>query len=690
MQNDTEINQTLGNELPKFSSIKPAQVFSVTQQILEENKKNINKLLENKTSYSWESLIEPLEAIDNHLHLYWSKVNHLHQVMNNDALREAYEKCLPIISEYSTEIGQNKNLFDAIKSIFDSDNFINLEPPQKMAIIQALRNFKLAGVHLPEKEKREFAELQKKLSQLSNQFSNNLLDATKAWTKLITKPEELKGIPASSLESFRQTAKENKKDGWLISLEFPSYHAVITYCENRELRKEIYTAYSTRASDQGPHANKFDNTKLIEEIVETRDKKAKLLGYNNYAELSLVPKMAHTTDEVMNFLTQLTDASLNKAKNEFKELTAFSNEKLGLKDLSAWDIAFASEKLRQHRYDISDEELRPYFSEDYVLDGMFTVVQKLFGITIKELKNFNAWHEDVRLYEITDENDILRGHFYLDLYARPNKQGGAWMDDCRGRMILANGKIQTPIAMLTCNLNRPTENTPALFTHEEVQTLFHEFGHGLHHMLTKINVADVAGINGVPWDAVEVPSQFLENWCWNKKSLDLFAKHYKTQEKLPDVLFEKMHKARNFQSALQLIRQLEFSIFDFRLHRDFNANHKNNAQKILGEVRQKISVIPVPTFNRFQHSFSHIFAGGYAAGYYSYKWAEVLASDAFSKFEENGIFDEKTGREFLSIILEQGGAFEPLDLFIKFRGREPSIDALLRHTGISDEEHFNG
>ncbi|MDX1924704.1 MAG: M3 family metallopeptidase, partial [Rickettsiaceae bacterium] len=553
----------------------------------------------------------------------------------------------------------------------------------------ALRNFKLAGVHLPDNEKKEFSDLQKKLSQLSNQFSNNILDATKAWTKLITQLEELRGIPESSLEGFHHTAQENNKEGWLLTLEFPSYHAVITYCENRELRKEIYTAYTTRASDQGPFANKFDNSALMEEIIATREKKAKLLGYNNYAELSLVPKMAHTTDEVMSFLTQLTDAALNRARIEYTELKLFSEEQLGLKDLSAWDIAFASEKLRQHRYAISDTELRPYFSEDFVLEGMFNVVKKLFGIHIKELNNFDAWHEDVRFYEITDESKNVRGHFYLDLYARPNKQGGAWMDDCRGRMILEDGSIQTPIAMLTCNLNRPTKNTPALFTHEEVQTLFHEFGHGLHHMLTKINVADVAGINGVPWDAVEVPSQFLENWCWNKTSLDLFAKHYKTKEKMPDELFEKMHKAKNFQSALQMIRQLEFSLFDFRLHMDFNIHQKNNAQKILDEVRQKISVIPAPAFNRFQHSFSHIFSGGYAAGYYSYKWAEVLASDAFSKFEEKGIFDEKTGREFLHIILEQGGAYEPLDLFIKFRGREPSIDALLRHTGISDEEHFN-
>lgn len=586
------------------------------------------------------------------------------------------------MAEYSTQMGQNVELFTAIETLVKGNEFSELNEAQQKLLNNELRDFRLAGVNLPKEAKQQYAELQRSLTLLTAKFDHNLLDATQGWAKHIIDEEKLQGLPDIIKEIAKKTAKEKGLVGYLFTLEQPIYVAVVTYADNEELRRDMYQAYVTRSSDQGPNAGKWDNTDVMRQILLSRKKVAEVLGFANYAELSLEQKMAKNPEEVERFLNDLALASLKKAHEEFAELKAFVKEKSGVSDIAAWDIAYYSEKLRQFRYAFSEESVRPYFPEYQVIDGLFSVVNKLFGVTIKEVKGVDVWHKDVRFFEIYN-GDELRGRFYLDLYSRPNKRGGAWMDECRVRRYKKDGSIQTPIAFLTCNFNAPVGNDPALFSHDEVITLFHEFGHGLHHLLTKINYADVSGINGVPWDVVELPSQFLENWCWEKEALEFIAKHYKTGELLPGDLYQKMINAKNFQTAMHMVRQLEFAMFDFRLHLHFKEEEGHDQiQRFLNEVRDQVCVIPQPEFNRFQHGFSHIFAGGYAAGYYSYKWAEVLSSDAFSKFEENGIFDKETGKLFLHTILEQGGSKDPLELFIEFRGRAPRTEALLKHSGI--------
>lgn len=667
--------------LPQFSQIKLDQVEQTLDLILKENREQIQKLLATNEPRSWDNLMHPLEEIDDRLSQMWSVISHLNSVTSSEALRNIYDKCLPKLSDYATEMGQNVALYNAIKSLTESSEFQKLNRAQQTVIKNELRDFHLAGVDLLPEAKKRYGELQQLLSMLTAKFEHNLMDATMGWTKLITDEQALSGLPAFAITAAKEAAQERGLTGYLFSLEQPSYVAVMTHANSRAFRKEMYFAYVTRSSDQGPNAGKWDNTDIMKQILVARKQLAELLGYANYAELSLVPKMAKKPEEVIHFLNALALASVQKAREEFEELKTFVKNSFGVDSIEAWDIAYYSEKLREFRYDISQEALRPYFPEDQVLSGLFQIVQKLFGIHISEKTNVDTWHPDVRFFEIYGPEGQLRGQFYLDLYARPNKRGGAWMDECRGRR-LVDGKVQTPIAFLTCNFNRPTGNDPALFSHDDVLTLFHEFGHGLHHLLTRIDYADVSGINGVPWDAVELPSQFLENWCWEKPALNLIARHYKTGQPLPDALYEKMIAAKNFQSAMHMVRQLEFAIFDFHMHMSFNEADESQVQRFLDEAREQVCVIPVPEFNRFQHGFSHIFSGGYAAGYYSYKWAEVLSSDAFSKFEENGIFDENTGREFLENILEQGGAEDPMQLFIAFRGREPSVEALLKQAGI--------
>lgn len=668
------------SELPSFSQIKPELIEPGLDQILQDNRQHIKTLLQ-QSNFSWENLIAPYEEIEARLHYMWAVINHLQAVVNSKELREIYNKCLPKLTAYSTELGQNVDFYNAVNAISQGEEYHHLSNAQKKVIQNNLRDFRLSGVHLDEAKKKQFAQLEEQLAKLTTQFEENLLDATQAWTHLITDERELAGLPKHAVFAAKEAAEKKQLDGWLFTLEFPSYYAVISYADSRELRKQIYTAYATRSSDQGPNAGQWDNSQVMYDILVARKKLAQLLNYKNYAELSLVPKMAETTEEVIKFLHELVKSSKAKAKLEYQELEDFARTELGLEKLQPWDIAYASEKLRLKLYDFSEEDLRPYFPEDQVLIGLFDIVNKLYGITVKEVKGIESWHPDVRFFEVFSEDGELRGQFYLDLYARENKRGGAWMDDCRARR-MQDKKLQTPIVFLTCNFNRPLENKPALFSHEEVLTLFHEFGHGLHHLLSRVDYLQVSGINGVPWDAVELPSQFLENWCWEKPALDLISRHYQTGEKIPEIMLEKMRNAKNFQSAMFTIRQLEFALFDFRLHMEFDEQQKNQIQKILDEVRKEVCVAPIAPFNRFQHSFSHIFAGGYAAGYYSYKWAEVLSSDAYSKFEETGIFNRKTGEEFLQNILEKGGSEDPLKLFIDFRGRKPSINALLRHTGI--------
>jgi len=676
-------NPLLANSpLPMFSKIKPEHVVPAIDQLLSEARASVEQHLQATHHYTWENLVEPLEDADDKLSRAWSPVSHMNSVVNSDELREAYNACLPKLSAYSTEMGQNEALFKAYRFIADSDEFATLDTAQQKIIRNALRDFKLSGIDLDDAKKQRYKEISQELSALASNYEENLLDATNAWSKLIRDIDDLTGLPESALAQARQTAASHNEDGWMITLQFPSYISVMTYADNRELRREHYTAFATRASDQGPHAEQWDNSEIMEKILALRYEKARLLGFNNYAELSLATKMAEKPDDVTAFLEDLADRSWRHARKDLAELRDFAKKHYGVKDLQAWDMAYFSEKMRQHFYQLSQEEVKTYFPVTRVLLGLFAIVEKLYGLQISELTGFDSWHPDVRFFEIHDEHGQLRGQFYLDLYARAKKRGGAWMDDCVSRK-KSDGHIQTPVAYLTCNFTPPTGDTPALLTHDEVTTLFHEFGHGLHHMLTQVDHLGVSGINGVEWDAVELPSQFMENWCWEKEALALMSGHYQTGESLPDALFDKMIAAKNFQSGMIMVRQLEFSLFDFRIHRDYDPEKGGRIYETLEQVREQVAVVRPPKFNRFAHSFSHIFAGGYAAGYYSYKWAEVLSSDAFSLFEEKGIFDPETGKAFLTNILEKGGSQDAMELFINFRGRKPTIDALLRHNGIA-------
>ncbi|MGZ5027809.1 MAG: oligopeptidase A [Methylobacter sp.] len=676
-------NPLLANSpLPMFSKIKPEHVVPAIDQLLGEARASVEQHLQATQHYTWKNLIEPLEDVDDKLNKAWSPVSHMNSVVNSDELRDAYNACLPKLSTYSTEMGQNEALFKAYRFIAESEEFATLDIAQQKIIRNALRDFKLSGIDLDDKKKQRYKEISQELSALASNYEENLLDATNAWTKLIRDIDDLAGLPESALAQAKQTAASHNEDGWMITLQFPSYISVMTYADNRELRREHYEAFATRASDQGPHAGHWDNSENMEKILALRHEKARLLGFNNYAELSLATKMAEKPDDVTAFLEDLADRSWRHARKDLAELRDFANKHYGIKDLQAWDMAYFSEKMRQHFYQLSQEEVKTYFPVTRVLPGLFAIVEKLYGLQISELTGFDSWHPDVRFFEIHDKHGQLRGQFYLDLYARAKKRGGAWMDDCVSRK-KSDGTIQTPVAYLTCNFTPPAGDTPALLTHDEVTTLFHEFGHGLHHMLTQVDHLGVSGINGVEWDAVELPSQFMENWCWEKEALALMSGHYQTGETLPDALFDKMIAAKNFQSGMIMVRQLEFSLFDFRMHRDYDPEKGGRIYKILEQVREQVAVVRPPKFNRFAHSFSHIFAGGYAAGYYSYKWAEVLSSDAFSLFEEKGIFDQETGKAFLTNVLEKGGSQNAMELFINFRGRKPTIDALLRHNGIA-------
>ena len=668
--------------LPEFSKIKPEHIQPAVEQAIAKCRETIDVLLATNSQYTWDNLIAPLEEVDDELSKAWSPVSHMNSVVSSDALRDAHDACLPLLSDYGTYVGQHQGLYEAYKSIHQSADFAELTQAQKKVIEQSLLDFELSGIGLDDGQKARYGEIVKRLSELTSNFSNQLLDATEAWTKLITNEADLAGLPESAVAAAKAMAEAKELKGWLFTLDFPSYLPVMTYSENRELREECYRAFVTRASDQGPNAGEFDNTDNMNEIVALRHELANLLGFASYADKSLATKMAESPEQVLGFLNELGQRSKGQAATELAELRAFAKEHYDVSEMASWDLSFYAEKLQQHKYEVSQEILRPYFPENKVLSGLFFTVNKLFGLTINEQKGVDTWHKDVRFFDIFDADNVHRGSFYLDLYARSGKRGGAWMDDCRGRRITSTG-LQKPVAYLTCNFNGPVDGKPALFTHDEVTTLFHEFGHGIHHMLTKVDVGGVSGINGVPWDAVELPSQFMENWCWQEEALAEISGHYETGEPLPKALLDKMLAAKNFQSGMMMVRQLEFSLFDFRMHHEFDPAKGVDIQGILDEVRSQIAVLTPPTFNRFQHGFAHIFAGGYAAGYYSYKWAEVLSADAFSRFEDEGIFNPETGKSFLNNILEMGGSEEPMELFKRFMGREPNTDALLRHSGIA-------
>ncbi|WP_421333682.1 oligopeptidase A [Aeromonas sp. 603607] len=671
------------DSLPPFSQIKPEQVQPAVIQAIADCKQKISDVLAQRDPHTWDSLIAPLEEVNDRLSRIWSPVSHLNSVLNSETLREAHDACLPLLSEFQTYVGQHEGLYQAYLALSESDDFPLLSGAQRKEIENTLRDFRLSGIGLPAEAQQRYGEIQARLSELASRFSNNVLDATQGWHKLVADEAELAGLPESVRAAARQMAELKGKEGWLFTLDIPSYLPVMMYADNRELRAEMYEAFTTRASDQGPNAGKWDNSAIMSELLTLRRELAQLLGFANYAELSLATKMADKTEQVVSFLTDLAAKSLPQGRAELEEIRTFAAEQHGQSELAAWDLAYYAEKLKQHKFSISDEQLRPYFPASKVVKGLFEVVKRVFGMKVRERLGIDTWHPDVRFYDIFDADDELRGSFYLDLYAREHKQGGAWMDVCLGRRYRQDGSLQKPVAYLTCNFNGPVDGKPALFTHNEVVTLFHEFGHGIHHMLTRIDVAGVAGINGVAWDAVELPSQFLENWCWESEALAFISGHYETGEPLPADLLEKMLTARNFQAAMQMLRQLEFALFDFRLHQEFDPANPAQLPALLDEVRSQVAVMTPPAFNRFQHSFSHIFAGGYAAGYYSYKWAEVLSADAFSRFEEEGIFNPATGQSFLKNILEKGGSKEPMELFRAFRGREPKVDALLRHSGIA-------
>ncbi len=668
--------------LPPFSHIKPEHVKPAVDQLLAESRRQVEQLLQQNSCYTWDNLVEPLDTMDDRINRAWSPVGHMNAVVNSDALRETYNECLPLLSEYGTEMGQHEGLYRAFRQIADGDEYTRLDTAQKKVIDNALRDFRLSGIELDQDARNRYKEILQKLSQLASQYSDNVLDATNAWHKQIIDETLLAGLPESARSLARQTAEQRGLEGWVFTLEFPSYYPVITYADNRSLREELYSAYVTRASDQGPQAGQWDNAAIMDEILALRHEAALLLGFNNYAERSLATKMAESTEQVTGFLNDLAKRSKPAATRELQEVRDFAREQEHSGDLQAWDIPYYSEKLRHKKYAISQEELKPYFPEPRVAEGLFLIVERLYGLQIELVEGVDTWHEDVHFYRIRDAAGEIRGEFYLDLYARQHKRGGAWMDECICRRGTATG-LQIPVAYLTCNFSPPIGDQPALFTHDEVITLFHEFGHGLHHMLTQINYSGVSGISGVAWDAVELPSQFMENWCWEREALDLFSGHHESGEKIPEVLYQRMQQAKNYQSAMQMMRQLEFAIFDFRLHRDYDPGKGARIHSILERVRKEIAVVQAPAFNRFENSFTHIFGGGYAAGYYSYKWAEVLSADAFSAFEESGIFNRETGEKFLCSILEQGGSREPMELFVEFRGREPTIDALLRHSGLA-------
>jgi len=672
------------NKFPPFSRIEPQYIQPAVEKLIQDCRDVTEQVLK-QPQFTWQNFYQPLAEVNDRLSKAWSPVGHLNAVKNSPELRDAYQACLPLLSEYGTWVGQHQGLYQAYLSLKNSPEFATYSTAQKKAIENSLRDFELSGISLPPEQQKRYGEIVARLSDLTSQFSNNVLDATMGWEKVITDEKELAGLPESALQLAKQSAESKGLQGYRFTLEMPSYLPVLTYCENQALREEMYRAYATRASDQGPNAGKWDNSAIMDEILTLRLELAKLLGFEHYTDLSLATKMAENPQQVLDFLENLATRSKAQGEKELCELKAFAVKNYNVTYFEPWDIAFYSEKQKQALYAINDEELRPYFPEERVLSGLFELVQRIFNIRAVERFDVETYHKDVRFFDLIDQTDEVRGSFYLDLYAREHKRGGAWMDDCIGRKRKADGSLQKPVAYLTCNFNAPIGDKPALFTHDEVTTLFHEFGHGIHHLLTLIDVGDVSGINGVPWDAVELPSQFMENWCWEEEALAFISGHYQTGEPLPKEKLTQLIKAKNFQAAMFVLRQLEFGLFDFRLHHHYQVGKANQVLDTLKAVKDQVAVIKGADWVRTPHSFSHIFAGGYAAGYYSYLWAEVLSADAYSRFEQEGIFNPITGQSFLDEILTRGGSEEPMQLFERFRGRKPTLDALLRHKGILDK-----
>ena len=670
--------------LPRFAEFKPEFVTPAIDQLLADCRAAVARAEAADTPAEWDAFVAPLDDANEKLGRAWGQVSHLHSVMDSPELREVYNACLPKITIFYAEMGQNEALFAKFKALKARPDYSALSDPRKKIVDNELRDFRLGGAELPDDKKARFMQVQEELAQLSAKFEENLLDATNDYALFIDEDSQLAGLPSDALEAMKAAAEADGKTGWKITLHMPSYLPVMQYADNRELREQLYRAYVTRASELGKP--EFDNTALISGILKLRREAAILLGFNSYAEVSLAAKMADTPAEVLKFLDELGVRARPYAEQDFAELKAFARDELGIADLQSWDTTYASEKLRVARYSFSDQEVKQYFPEPRVLTGLFKLVETLYGLHIREDKA-PVWHPDVKFYTLTDHTGQRVGQFYLDLYARASKRGGAWMDDVITRRKKADG-IQTPVAYLNCNFSGPVGGKPALFTHDEVITLFHETGHGLHHLLTQIEELGVSGINGVEWDAVELPSQFMENFCWEWDVLKHMTAHIDSGETLPRALFDKMLAAKNFQSGLQTLRQIEFASFDMHLHDDFDPSGSRTALDLINDIRQQVAVLIPPAYNRFPNNFSHIFAGGYAAGYYSYKWAEVLSADAYALFEDEaegygGVLNPEVGHRFWSEILAQGGARPALESFKAFRGREPTIDALLRHNGMA-------
>jgi oligopeptidase A len=669
-------------ELPAFSAIRPEHVEPAIDRLIANQRAGIDQITAAGAARDFDHVILPQERLDQALSRAWSPVSHLHSVADSEALRKVHGAAEEKLTEHGLEVGQNRELYAATQAIADRGDFATLPAAARAAVDHALRDFRLSGVALEEPARTRFREIGVELSRLTTEFSNAVLDATEAWHKHITDERDLAGIPASGRAVLREYAREENLDGYLVTLKQPSVQAVLTYAENRDLRFDVYYAYQTRASDQGPNKGKFDNSERIEKIIALRHEAAQLLGFANAAEESLATKMATSPQEVLEFLRNLAAKARPRAREELAELRQFANETLKIDNLEPWDVAFAAERLRQERYALDEEQLKPYFPAQQVVDGLFAVVERLYGVKFDPRDDVDTWHKDVRYYDLRNADGSVFAGAYVDLYARSGKRGGAWMDVCEARF--RDGEhLQLPVAFLTCNFPPPTEGAPALLTHDDVLTLFHEFGHGLHHMLTEVDIPSVGGIDGVEWDAVELPSQFMENFAWDREALRLFAKHYQTAEELPDELYERMLKARHFHTGMFLVRQLEFGLFDFRLHLEYDPVRGARPMEVLEEVRKEVSVLHPPVWQRFPHAFTHIFAGGYAAGYYSYLWAEVLSADAFEPFEAAGVLDRATGERFRKEILAMGATRPALDSFTAFRGRAPEPDALLKSYGLA-------